>query len=126
MTWRGAVLRWELYSADMNGGVGSEQQGARPVLVISNDGFNLAFPVATVVPLTRRLGKQRRIYPFEVLLPAGTAGNAVDSIVMPYQVRTIDKARLRSRLGRLEDQAIRDAVEQGLLEHLGIDFERSR
>ena len=126
MAWPEAVLRWDLFSADMSGAAGSEQQGTRPVIVISNNDFNRAFPVATVLPLTKRAGKQRRIYSFEVLLPAHKAGNPVESIVMPYQVRTIDKARFRSRLGHLEDPSLRAAIEHRMLEHLGFDFERAR
>ena len=102
------VRRWDTYWADLNYPVGSEQGGARrPVMVVSNDGFNRAFPVVTIVPLTKAAGKKRRVYPFEVFIPIGVAGNAQQSIVMPYQVRTIDKARLLEPLGRLEDRSLR-------------------
>jgi len=117
------VRRWETYWTDLEPAVGSEQGGERrPVLVISNDGFNRAFSVVTVLPLTKRAGKLRRIYPFEVWLPRGIAGNPVESIIMPYQIRTIDKKRLLAPMGVLRAAAVRLAVEDRLLEHLGIEL----
>lgn len=122
MAYAGRVRQWALFEADLNFPVGSEQGGEqRPVLVVSNDGFNAQFPVVTVLPLTKRAGKQRQVYPFEVELPAGTAGNPLDSIIMPQQIRTIAKQRLlRPPLGTLADPALRRAVEDRVLQHLGI------
>lgn len=120
----GPVLRWELYWADLEPVTGSEQGGQRrPVLVVSNDGFNAAFEVVTVLSLTSAAGKRRRVYPFEVFLPERLAGNAADSIVMPQQVRTISKMRLIERIGALRDPAKQEEIENRLLEHLGIEFE---
>jgi mRNA interferase MazF len=108
---------------DLDGGAGSEQRGSRPALVISNDGFNRHFQLATVLPLTKRPGKRRRVYAFEVLLPEGTAGNEVESIVMPHQVRTISRERVGRRLGSLRAPKLRAEVEARLLDHLGIGFD---
>jgi mRNA-degrading endonuclease toxin of MazEF toxin-antitoxin module len=63
------------------------------------------------------------IYSFEVALPENTAGNSVDSIVMPQQVRTVSRARIVDRLGRLEDPSLRIEIEDRLADHLGIGFE---
>jgi mRNA-degrading endonuclease toxin of MazEF toxin-antitoxin module len=79
--------------------------------------------VVTVIPLTREAGKQRRVYPYEVLLPERLAGNPVASIIMPHQIRTISKERLRDRIGGLSDPLLQEEIESRLLEHLGIDFE---
>lgn len=123
MAYIGSVLQWELYSADLNPSVGREQGGeSRPVLVVSNDGFNAAFDVVTVLPLTKLEGKKRRVYPFEVLVPATAAGNPLESIVMPQQIRTIAKARLLSRVGVLTDHALRREIEDRMLDHLGISL----
>ena len=104
--------------------VGSEQGGAhRPALVISNDGFNDHFPVVTVLPLTAVQGKRRRVYPFEVGIRRGVAGNPEDSIAMPQQIRTISKRRLQDRVGTLSDRGLRAEIETRLLEHLGIEPE---
>jgi mRNA interferase MazF len=93
------------------------------VIVVSNDGYNAAFSVVTIVSATKAEGKKRRIYPFEVLLPIGMITAAHESIVMPHQVRTISKTRLLERIGTLEDESFREQIENRLLEHLGIAFE---
>lgn len=119
----GAVARWELYWVDLEPHVGSEHGGERkPALVVSNDGFNHHFDVVTIVPLTRREGKRRRVYPFEVLAP-DLVGTGHETIVMPQQVRTISKRRLLERIGVVADQHIQTEIENRLLEHLGIAFE---
>ena len=124
MAHRAAVRQWELYDADLEPVVGREQGGAsRPVLVVSNDAYNAHFETVTVLPLTKAANKARRVYPFEVLLPGGAAGNALESIVMPQQIRTIAKSRLRTRLGLLSDAALRREIEDRMLDHLGIGFE---
>lgn len=125
MTYAAKVRRWELYDADLDVPVGSEQGGAkRPVLVISNDGFNARFPVVTVLPLTKHHGKTREVYAFEVLLPSNSAGNALDSIIMPQQIRTISTKRvLNARLGVLTDIKLQREIEDKVLQHLGIAFD---
>ena len=85
------------------------------MIVVSN-------PVVTVVPLTKREGQKRRTYLFEVVIPAKLAGNPVENIVMPYQIRTIDKTRLLERLDRVV-VAVRRAIEDRIIEHLGIAFD---
>jgi len=126
MTWPGVASRWDLLTVDLDMREGCEQgneeRGVRAALVVSNDGFNRYFPLLTVLPLTRSLGKRRPVYAFEVLLPAGAAGNPEESIVMPQQVRTVARARVRARLGSLADPALRQAVEERILDHLGVGF----
>ena len=124
MAHRGTVVRWELYNADLEPAVGREQGGQRrPVLIVSNDGFNRSLDVVTVLPLTKTAQKVRRVYSFEVMLPATAAGNPLDSIVMPQQIRTISKTRLLSRLGCLNDVSIRREIEDRILDHLGISLD---
>jgi mRNA interferase MazF len=118
------VRRWEVYRANLDPVIGNEQAGrARPVMIVSNDGFNRRSGVVTAVPLTSQTGKARRVYPFEVLLPERAAGNPVASIVMPQQMRTISKLRLLNRLGTLTDPLLQEEIENRMLEHLGIDYE---
>jgi mRNA interferase MazF len=120
----GAIRRWDLFRVNLEPVSGSEQGGSdRPALVISDDQFNTLFPIVTVLPLTGIHGKRRKVYPFEVILDRGLAGNPEESIVMPQQIRTISKTRLRGRLGRLTDRTVRQRVERRLLEHLAIEFE---
>lgn len=124
MAYTGAVHRWDMFWADLEPGVGSEQKGERrPVIVVSNDGFNSTFPVVTIVSATKAEGKQRKPYAFEVVLPGGTITPDHASIVMPHQVRTISKMRLLERIGVLENAGFREEIENRLLEHLGIAFE---
>ncbi len=113
-----------MFWADLEPHVGSEQGGERrPVIVLSNDGFNKVFDVVTVVSATRLEGKGRKPYTFEVLLPKGTITEEWASIVMPQQIRSISKKRLLEPVGALEDDAYRAAIENRLLEHLDIAFE---
>ena len=71
----------------------------------------------------KREGKKRRVYEFEVLLPAEVVGTGYESIVMPHQIRTVSKLRLLERIGILADQDRRVEIENRILEHLGIAFE---
>lgn len=124
MAYIGRVRRWDVFWADLQPSVGSEQGGERrPVIVISNDGFNTAMTTVTVLPLTKLEGKRRKPYAFEVLLPPGTVGKSLTSIVMPHQIRTISKLRLIEITGRIETRSLREEIEDRLLEHLDISFE---
>lgn len=124
MAYIGPVRRWDTYWADLNPGVGSEQGGERrPVLVISNDGYNKVFDVVTVLSLTKLEGKKRRVYPFEVVLPKGTITSEWASIVMPQQIRAISRKRLLVPIGTLENEHLRAEIESRVLEHLDIAFE---
>ncbi|GMV03840.1 MAG: hypothetical protein AMXMBFR53_01220 [Gemmatimonadota bacterium] len=118
----GAPRRWDLVWVDLEPREGSEQGGLRPALVLSNDGFNRHFPLVTIVPMTRAGGKRRPAYAFEVLVPAGAAGNADESIVMPQQLRTVARSRVRQTLGALRDPELRRAIEERTRDHLGMGF----
>lgn len=123
MAYRGPVRRWQIFRADLEPHVGSEQAGeARPVLVISNDAFNAHFDVVTVLPLTKLEGKARDPYPFEVVLPEGAVSADVTSIVMPYQIRTVSTMRLLEPMGSVEDPEYRTRIEDRLMEHLAIEY----
>lgn len=113
-------LQWGVYVVDLDPTVGSEQAGRRPVLVVSREVVNAALPVVTVLPMTTRKDG-RRVYPNEALLPAGAAGQSRESLVMAHQVRTVSKQRLRSRVGALDDEALREAVRAALRVHLDLE-----
>lgn len=112
------TLQWAVVDAELDPVQGSEQHGRRPVLIVSNEGFNQAMPNVTVLPLT---SAQRRLYPAEVLLRGGIAGQPRDSIVLAHQVRTISKLRLRTMYGYLHDVSMRRAVQEALKLHLELD-----
>ena len=105
------ALQWAVVEADLDPVRGSEQRGQRPVLIVSNEEFNQAVPNVTVLPLT---STQRRLYPSEVFLPRGKAGQPRDSIILAHQIRTIAKERLRGLFGYLEDSGLRVAVAEAI------------
>ncbi len=111
-------LKWAVAEADLNPVRGSEQRGTRPVLIVSNEAFNQAMPNVTVLPLT---STQRRLYPAEVLLPGGEAGQPQDSIIMAHQMRTISKTRLKDLAGYLTDPSLRRQVQQAIRDHLDLE-----
>jgi mRNA interferase MazF len=124
MAYIGPVHRWDIFRADLDPVIGSEQRGPnRPVIVVSNDGVNASLKLITVVSVTKLEDKQRKVYPFEVVLPKGAITSAYASIVMPQQIRSISKLRLLEKIGTLSDPAHQTEIENRLLEHLGIQFE---
>ena len=114
--------RWGIYYADLNPSCGSEQAGSRPVIVISSKSYNKAMPVITVLPLTSKK-PERRVYPNEVLLPAGTGGLTQDSIIMAHQIRTIAKGRLRERIGSIQDSNLQKKIFDSISIHLEMYWE---
>ncbi len=124
MAYLGPVRRWDVFRADLENVVGREQGGEnRPVIIVSNDGFNRRFEIVTVVPLTKLEGKKRVPFEFEIVLPPGTVGGGITSLVQVYQIRTISKIRLRERMGSLADPVIQSEIEAMILEHLAIEFD---
>ena len=101
--------RWTVWLANLDPVIGSEQGKTRPVLVLSGTKLNQILPVVNVLPITSRK-RNRRIYPNEALIPPETAGLDVESIVLCYQIRTIDKQRLIKRLGVLGETNLRTEV----------------
>ncbi|MBI2831155.1 MAG: type II toxin-antitoxin system PemK/MazF family toxin [Chloroflexi bacterium] len=112
------VFQWAVMEAGLDPVAGAEQKGTRPVLILSNEEFNQAMPNVTVLPLT---STRRRLYPSEVFLPQGKAGQSLDSIIMAHQIRTISKQRLKGLLGYLEDPVLRKEVRTAIKEHLELD-----
>ena len=89
------VKRGEIYFADLSPVVGSEQGGMRPVLIVQNDTGNRHSPTVIAAAITSQTGKAR--------LPTHIYGLSRDSVVLLEQIRTIDKSRLRERMGRLDN-----------------------
>ena len=102
--------RWRVWLANLDPVVGSEQAKTRPVLVLSATRLNQILPVVNVLPISSRKRK-RRVYPNEALIPPGAAGLEAESIVLCYQIRTLDKQRLMKQLGLLDDsQRLADII----------------
>ncbi|MDP2920336.1 MAG: type II toxin-antitoxin system PemK/MazF family toxin [Dehalococcoidia bacterium] len=111
-------LQWAVFEANLDPVAGAEQKGTRPVLIVSNEEFNQAMSNVTILPLT---STQRHLYPSEVLLPEGKAGQPAESIIMAHQIRTISKRRLGKLLGYLEDAGLRQEVQRAIKEHLDME-----
>lgn len=112
------VLQWAVMEANLDPVTGAEQKGTRPVLIISNEDYNQIVGNVTILPLT---STQRRLYPAEVFLPKGKAGQPLDSIIMAHQIRTISKQRLGKLLGYLNNVQLKNEVHNAINQHLDID-----
>ncbi|MEM7532653.1 MAG: type II toxin-antitoxin system PemK/MazF family toxin [Chloroflexota bacterium] len=108
------TYQWHIFIASLDPIEGSEQGGRRPVLVVSRERINQLIPVVNVIPITSRKSSARTIYPNEVLLPSDKSGLKVDSIALCYQVRTLDKSRLKNSIGELKDHSLRRKIIKAL------------
>ena len=98
------IHRGEIYYADLSPVVGSEQGGVRPVLIVQNDVGNRFSPTVIAAAITSQRSKAN--LPTHILLSAKNTGLSRDSIVLLEQVRTLDKHRLKEKMGRLDSQAM--------------------
>lgn len=114
-----AISQWEVWLANLDPVIGSEQGKTRPVLILSQTRLNDLLPVVNVLPITSRK-PGRRVYPNEALMAQNTAGLPSESIVLCYQIRTLDKQRLIKRYGALTDKSIQDQVMAALEFQFGI------
>lgn len=110
------IARGELYSACLDPVVGSEQGGVRPVLVIQNDIGNRFSPTVIVLAVTGQLGKAK--LPTHVEVAAEGNGLMKDSVVLAEQIRTLDKRRLKERIGSLTPEQM-EKVSEALKISLG-------
>ena len=114
-----SVKRGDIYYADLSPVVGSEQGGMRPVLIIQNDVGNRYSPTVIAAAITSRMGKTR--LPTHIDIYADRAGLSKDSVVLLEQIRTLDKRRLKEKMGHLDDKMMTEvnnaiAVSFGLSE----------
>jgi len=111
------VRRGEIYYADLNPVVGSEQGGCRPVLIIQNDIGNRYSSTVIIAAITTRIHKAR--LPTHIEVKSEECGLKGDSVVLMEQLRTLDKARLRERVGILPPQTMA-AADNALMLSLGL------
>ncbi len=110
------IKRGELYYADLSPVVGSEQGGIRPVLVVQNDIGNKHSPTIIAAAVTSKINKAK--LPTHIELSAIDYGLTKDSVVLLEQIRTIDKRRLKERIGELPKNTML-RVDDALLISLG-------
>lgn len=95
------VKRGDIYYADLSPVIGSEQGGVRPVLIVQNDVGNKFSPTVIAAAITSQRDKTN--LPTHIEVDARDCGLAKDSVVLLEQVRTIDKRRLREKMGALDN-----------------------
>ena len=105
------IRRGDIYYADLSPVVGSEQGGMRPVLIVQNDTGNKHSPTVIAAAITSQTSKAR--LPTHIELEAKSYGLTRDSVVLLEQIRTIDKKRLKERMGKLDNSLmtqVNDAI----------------
>ena len=114
------VKRGDIYYADLSPVVGSEQGGLRPVLIIQNDVGNKYSPTVIAAAITSKLGKSKM--PTHIDVYADQFGLAKDSVILLEQIRTIDKKRLKEKMGHL-DTNVMQRVNTALSVSFGLNTE---
>ena len=99
------IKRGDIFYADLSPVVGSEQGGIRPVLVVQNDVGNKYSPTIIVAAITSQINKGK--LPTHVELNATEYGLSKDSVILLEQVRTIDKKRMKEKIGHLSDELMK-------------------
>ena len=96
------VKRGDIYYADLSPVVGSEQGGVRPVLIIQNDVGNKYSPTVIATAITSQINKAKM--PTHIELDANEYGLSKNSVVLAEQIRTIDKRRLKEKIGHIDEE----------------------
>lgn len=113
------VKRGDIFYADLSPVVGSEQGGIRPVLILQNDVGNRHSPTVICAAITSQINKAK--LPTHIEVPCKRYSLVKDSVVLLEQVRTIDKRRLREKIGHFDDELM-ERVNRALSISLGIAF----
>lgn len=100
------VRRGDIYYADLSPVVGSEQGGLRPVLIIQNDIGNRYSPTVIAAAITSRMSKTH--LPTHIDVFADRVGLAKDSVILLEQIRTLDKRRLKEKMGHLDEHMMNE------------------
>ena len=111
------VKRGDIYYADLSPVVGSEQGGIRPVLIVQNDVGNKYSPTVIAAAITSQINKAKM--PTHIELAAKEYGLNKDSVILLEQIRTIDKKRLREKIGHL-DESLMSTVNDALSISFGL------
>ena len=110
------MRRGDVYYADLRPVVGSEQGGVRPVLIIQNDIGNKYSPTVIAAAITSQTTKNK--LPTHIEIDSKTYGLKADSVVLTEQIRTIDKSRLKEKIGHIDDRIVMNQINSAL----GVSF----
>ncbi|MGL5972195.1 MAG: type II toxin-antitoxin system PemK/MazF family toxin [Oscillospiraceae bacterium] len=111
------IQRGDIFYADLSPVVGSEQGGVRPVLIVQNDVGNKYSPTVIAAAITSQIDKSK--LPTHINLQGDNCGLAKNSVVLLEQVRTIDKKRLKEKMGKVEHNYM-DRVDKALFVSFGL------
>ena len=115
------VKRGDIYYADLSPVVGSEQGGMRPVLIVQNNIGNRYSPTVIAAAITSQVNKAKM--PTHISLGARSFGLTRDSVILTEQIRTLDKRRLRERMGRVDDK-IMEKIDTAIAVSFGLPHDR--
>ena len=113
------IKRGDMFYADLSPVVGSEQGGIRPVVIIQNDLGNKHSPTVIAAAITSQLGKTK--LPTHIPIGSQNVGLKTDSVILAEQVRTIDKSRLKEKIGHIEDKGIISQINNALGVSIGLE-----
>ena len=111
------IKRGDIFSANLDPVIGSEQGNIRPVLVVQNDKGNHYSPTIVIVPITSKPGKN--LLPTHVTIPKH-CGLTADSLALTEQIRTVDRSRLYEYIGRI-DYRVQEIIDKALAISIGIN-----
>lgn len=108
------MKRGEIYTANLQPRSGSEQQGRRPIIIVSHNGFNQNsnWRSIIVVPISTSTAQAKRGLT-AIILPTGTGGLRLESVALCHQVTTLDRSKLTDKIGELSNELL-EQIEEGL------------
>ena len=107
------IKRGDMFYADLSPVVGSEQGGIRPVLIIQNDMGNKYSPTVIAAAITSQTNKTK--------LPTHIEIDSENSVILTEQIRTIDKSRLKEKIGHIEDESTINQINNALGVSFGLE-----
>ena len=113
------IRRGDMFYADLSPVIGSEQGGIRPVLIVQNDTGNKYSPTVIAAAITSQMNKNK--LPTHIEIGSDTFGLKADSVVLTEQIRTIDKSRLKEKIGHIDDEKIINQVNNALGVSFGLE-----
>ena len=113
------IKRGDMFYADLSPVVGSEQGGIRPVLIIQNDLGNKYSPTVIAAAITSQTNKTK--LPTHIEIQGDNKGLKSNSVILTEQIRTIDKSRLKEKIGHIDDKLVMNKINNALGVSFGLE-----
>ena len=113
------IRRGDIFYADLSPVIGSEQGGVRPVLIVQNDVGNRFSPTVIAAAITSQMNKTK--LPTHIEIDSEDCGLKNNSVVLAEQIRTIDKSRLKEKIGHINDETIINKINNALGVSFGLE-----